>query len=126
MIEGAVFVAIIQVSDTAKVRSFYEDTLGLEVIDETPFALVFEAGGTTLRVTPVPNFSPPAASVASWRVPDIEAAVRTLIGRGVRFHDGEDKDQLGIWSDPSGTGKVAWFDDPEGNTLSLSWTTPSQ
>jgi catechol 2,3-dioxygenase-like lactoylglutathione lyase family enzyme len=107
VIDGAVFVGIIQVSDTAKVRSYYEDTLGLKVIAETPFALTFDAGGTTLRVTPVPNFSPPPASVASWRVPDIEAAVRELTERGVRFHDGEDKDELGIWSDPSGAGKVA-------------------
>lgn len=124
VVDGAVFVGIIQVSDTVKVRSFYEDILGLNVVAETPFALVFEAGGTTLRVTPVPNFSASAASVASWRVPDIEAAVQTLTDRGVRFHGGEDKDELGIWSDPSEAGKVAWFDDPDGNTLSLSWETP--
>lgn len=62
--------------------------------------------------------------MASWRVPDIDAAVRELKGRGVRFHEGDDKDELGIWSDPSGAGKVAWFDDPEGNTLSLAWATP--
>jgi hypothetical protein len=79
--------------------------------------------GPGCGLTPVPDFSPSSASVASWRVPDIEATVRELRGRGVRFLGGDDKDELGIWSDPSGAGKVAWFSDPEGNTLSLSWAT---
>jgi hypothetical protein len=31
-----------------------------------------------------------------------------------------DKDVKGIWSTPTGD-QVAWFKDPDGNTLSLTW-----
>ena len=54
-------------------------------------------------------------------VPDIETTVRELSDRGVVFSriDGMDQDELGIWSSPSGD-RVAWFTDPDGNTLSLT------
>jgi hypothetical protein len=54
-------------------------------------------------------------------VPDIAKAVRDLVKRGVIFqrYEGMPQDDLGIWSSPSGT-RVAWFSDPEGNTLSLT------
>jgi catechol 2,3-dioxygenase-like lactoylglutathione lyase family enzyme len=120
---GAVYVGIIQVSDKDKVRSFYEDTLGLTLVEDAPFALVFESKGTMIRVTPVPDFTPRPATTASWRVPDLAATVRALRERGVRFQDPDDADELGIWSDPGGRGKVAWFYDPDGNTLSLTQVT---
>ena len=34
-------------------------------------------------------------------------------------YEGMRQDDLGIWSSPSGA-RVAWFSDPEGNTLSLT------
>jgi hypothetical protein len=34
-------------------------------------------------------------------------------------HDGMDQDEDGIWTAPGG-GKIAWFTDPDGNTLSLT------
>jgi len=54
-------------------------------------------------------------------VPDISAVVRTLAGRGVQFarYDGLTQDDLGIWTTPGGD-QVAWFNDPDGNTLSLT------
>jgi len=47
--------------------------------------------------------------------------VRALTEGGVTFErfDGLEQDDLGIWSAPGGT-RVAWFRDPDGNTLSLS------
>ena len=53
------FIGFIPVRDLAAARAFYEGTLGLRVADDTPFALVLEAGGTMLRVTRVPG-------LASW------------------------------------------------------------
>lgn len=121
MIAQEKFVGIIPVSDTDSVRSFYVETLGLEVVAETEFALILDAGGTPLRITPVPDYSPRPFSIASWQVPDVAAAVQALAGRGVRFnHYGADQDELGIWTDPSGGGRVAWFQDPVGNVLSVA------
>src|SRR5208282_3553482 len=95
--------------------------LGLRVAEDTPFALVLDANGTMLRVTPVPGLTVQTFTIAGWRVNDIAATVRALEAKGVRFtrYDGMGQDELGIWATPSGD-KVAWFTDPDGNTLSLT------
>ena len=121
MLADAPFIGFIPVRDLAAARAFYEGTLGLRVVDDTPFALVLDAGGTMLRVTPVPGLAARSFTVAGWNVPDIGAAVRDLAGRGVTFtrYDGLAQDDLGIWTAPGGD-RVAWFTDPDGNTLSLT------
>ena len=89
--------------------------------ERTDFACVFDSGGTMLRVTAVPAVAQPGYTVLGWRVPDITATVRELTGRGVtvlRF-DGMAQDEDGIWTTPGGD-RVAWFADPDGNTLSLT------
>jgi catechol 2,3-dioxygenase-like lactoylglutathione lyase family enzyme len=121
VLADASFIGFIPVRDLAAARAFYEGTLGLRVVDDTPFALVLDAGGTMLRVTPVPGLAARSFTVAGWNVPDIGAAVRDLAGRGVTFtrYDGLAQDDLGIWTAPGGD-QVAWFTDPDGNTLSLT------
>ena len=54
-------------------------------------------------------------------MPDIEATLDGLARRGVEAvrYDGMEQDERGIWTAPGGT-RVAWFRDPDGNTLSLS------
>jgi catechol 2,3-dioxygenase-like lactoylglutathione lyase family enzyme len=117
----AAFIGFIAVRDLTAARAFYEGTLGLRVVEQTPFALVLDAGGTMLRVTPVPEVAARPFTIAGWRVPAIGAAVRALAGRGVEFtrYDGLAQDELGIWTTPGGD-RVAWFTDPDGNTLSLT------
>ena len=45
-------VAFAATTDFAKARAFYEGVLGLRLVeDQQPFALVFDANGTMLRVT---------------------------------------------------------------------------
>lgn len=121
MLANAPFVGFISVLDASAARAFYEGALGLHVIDDTPFALVLDANGTMLRVTPVRELSVQPFTVAGWRVIDIAETVRMLQNRGVVFarYDGIDQDELGIWTAPSGE-QVAWFNDPDGNTLSLT------
>jgi catechol 2,3-dioxygenase-like lactoylglutathione lyase family enzyme len=121
VLTAAPFIGFIPVRDIFEARGFYERVLGLRVTEDTPFGVVFDAGGTMVRITPVPGFSVQPFTVAGWRVPDIAAAVRELQARGVSFthYGGMDQDDLGIWSTPGGD-KVAWFTDPDGNTLSLT------
>lgn len=121
MLGGSAFVGFIPVRDLARARPFYERTLGLRVLDETPFALVLDANGTQLRITPVPDLTPQSFTVAGWDVADLTAAVRSLTDAGVTFrrYDGMSQDPLGIWTAPGGD-RVAWFADPDGNTLSLT------
>jgi catechol 2,3-dioxygenase-like lactoylglutathione lyase family enzyme len=121
VLADAPFIGFIPVRDLGAARSFYEGTLGLRVVEDTPFALVLDAGGTMLRVTPVTGLAARAFTVAGWNVPDIAAAVRDLAARGVNFtrYDGLAQDDLGIWTAPGGD-RVAWFQDADANTLSLT------
>jgi catechol 2,3-dioxygenase-like lactoylglutathione lyase family enzyme len=114
-------IAFTATTDLTRARAFYEHTLGLPLVGQDDFACAFDANGTMLRVTAVPRVSPVGYTVLGWRVSDIQDAVRVLAARGVVFqrHDGMDQDEHGIWTAPGG-GKIAWFTDPDGNTLSLT------
>jgi catechol 2,3-dioxygenase-like lactoylglutathione lyase family enzyme len=114
-------VAFVATTDPSRARDFYGNTLGLRLVSETPFALVFDIGGTMLRVTTVERLTPAPYTVLGWAVPDVAEAVDALVSRGVTFcrFEGMDQDHRGIWQAPSG-GRVAWFDDPEGNRLSIT------
>ncbi len=104
-----------------RARLFYVETLGLELQDESPFAMTFQAGRTTLRVQKVSPFTPLPFTTLGWRAPDIAAAARHLEERGVRLErfEGMEQDSVGVWQSPSGA-KVGWFKDPDGNLLSLT------
>jgi hypothetical protein len=90
------------------------------VADE-PFALVFDAHGTMLRISKLPDHVPPPFTVLGWSVPDISADVSSLTANGVTFQFYSDlkQDKKGICTFADGT-RVAWFKDPDGNTLSLT------
>ena len=105
----------------ANARKFYEKTLGLALISDDPFAIVFDVNGAMLRVQKVRELVPAKHTVLGWEVRDIRAEIEGLRKCGVRFErfDGLSQDELGVWTSPAG-GKVAWFKDPDGNTLSLT------
>lgn len=107
--------------DLVRARTFYGEVLGLPLMHEDTFALVFDAGGTPLRLTRTAPFEPLPFTVAGWEVEDVGEAVRALAGAGVRFErfDALEQDEHGIWTAPDGI-RVAWFRDPDGNVLSLS------
>ena len=114
--------AFVPTRDPERAKAFYRDTLALPLVsEELPFALVFDVGGTMLRVTTVQELNPAPFTVLGWRVPDITVAVESLQKAGVQFLrvPGLPQNDLGIWSAPGGA-KVAWFKDPDGNTLSVS------
>jgi catechol 2,3-dioxygenase-like lactoylglutathione lyase family enzyme len=114
-------VCFVATAKSAAAKKFYRDTLGLTLVEDGPFAIVFDANGTTLRVQKVESVSPAGYTVLGWEVDDIERAVQRLTKKGVRFEQyaGLPQDELGVWIAPSGA-RVAWFKDPDGNTLSLS------
>jgi len=114
-------IAFVATTDPERARRFYEAVLGLALLHDEPFALVFDANGTTLRVQKVPALDPTPYTVLGWKVADAGAAVSALAARGVRFerYPGLTQDELGIWTTPSGA-RVVWFKDPDGNVLSLT------
>ncbi len=102
-------------------RNFYQKVLGLKFVSEDAFAIVFDVGGTMLRVTKVKELVTAGYTVLGWDVLDIRAEVKGLAAKGVKFERYEflEQDEVGIWDAPSGA-KVAWFKDPDGNILSLT------
>lgn len=125
MLRNAPLIGFIPVRDLAAAREFYASTLGLTVTEENPFAVVLDANGTMVRLTPVPDLQPQAFTIAGWEVADIEETVDALASAGVAFlqFDGMEQDPKGIWTTPGGD-SVAWFTDPDGNTLSLTRFAP--
>jgi len=121
MLEDKPFMAFIPVTELAGARAFYEGVLGLRVTDENPYALVVDAGGTMLRLTKVDALQPQPFTMAGWAVADIGHVIDELVDRGVAFvrYDGMEQDERAVWSTPNGD-QIAWFRDPDGNTLSLT------
>ena len=121
MLGSAALVAFAPTTDLDRAHAFYGDTLGLELVTRDGFACQFDAHGTPLRVSLVDTLTPAPGTVLGWLVPDVHATVRALADRGVTFarYDGMGQDEDGVWTAPSGD-HVAWFQDPDGNTLSLT------
>src|SRR5438105_4379689 len=121
MLASSPLMAFVATRNAARARAFYQGTLGLVLIGDEPYALVFDAMGTTLRVQKVKTLTPAPHTVLGWRVLDLTMAVRTLTSKGITFerYGFLEQDKDGIWKTPSGA-KVAWFRDPDGNVLSLT------
>lgn len=117
-------IAFIPTADAAAARTFYETALGLKFVSADDFATVFRVGSsqTMLRVVCAPQpFTPNPFTIFGWEVDDIHATIADLKTRGVEFlRIGYfEQDSEGVWTAPEGA-QVAWFKDPDGNTLSLS------
>jgi catechol 2,3-dioxygenase-like lactoylglutathione lyase family enzyme len=122
MLTAGKMVGFIATKDYDEARAFYEGKLGFEFLSLDQFALVVRAGDHKIRIAKVPDFAPFHGTVLGWEVGDIEAVVTWLRDRGVsteKYPFVADK-ELGIWTAPSGD-KVAWFKDPDGNVLSVSY-----
>jgi catechol 2,3-dioxygenase-like lactoylglutathione lyase family enzyme len=121
MLRNATFVGFVLITDPARAKSFYCDTLGLSVRSEDDFAVVLDAGGSLLRLAVVPEVPDPAGTNAGWLVDDVSATAKSLAAAGITFErfPGMEQDVDGVWLVPGGGG-VAWFRDPDGNRLSIS------
>jgi catechol 2,3-dioxygenase-like lactoylglutathione lyase family enzyme len=121
MLGSSQLVAFMCTKDAERAKAFYGDTLGLRLVEDAWFALVFDANGTRLIVEKAEDFPVRHGTALGWEVPDIEAKVKELAARGVKFqrYEGMEQDELGIWKAPEGA-RVAWFLDSDGFTLSLS------
>jgi catechol 2,3-dioxygenase-like lactoylglutathione lyase family enzyme len=114
-------IAFAATKDPQRARQFYEDVLGLRLLADEPFALVFDANGTMLRLQKVEQTVTLPYTTLGWHVDDIGETVRGLAAKGVSFerYPGMEQDELGVWTSPGGA-KVAWFQDPDANLLSIT------
>lgn len=121
MLDRCAVIAFAAATDLDRAREFYQGILGLPMVDQSPYACVFDACGTMLRVTAVAQVATPGYTILGWRVDDIDGTVAGLHAKGVSFTRYEEmgQDDSGIWTTPNGD-RIAWFTDPDGNTLSLT------
>jgi catechol 2,3-dioxygenase-like lactoylglutathione lyase family enzyme len=121
MLGTSKIIAFVPTTDYDRARSFYEEILGLKFLRSDGFALVLDANGNMIRVVKAPDFKPLPYTILGWEVTDIANAVTSLSERGVVFERFGffEQDALGVWVAPNGD-RVAWFKDPDGNTLSVS------
>ncbi len=117
---------MLPVKDLARARRFYEERLGLPGGEARPDGkFVYRCGGTELALFPKAEGTRATHTAVSFRVPDIEAAVGALGGRGVAFAD---YDLPGLKTVGHvcvlGSEKAAWFEDTEGNLLCLHEDVP--
>jgi catechol 2,3-dioxygenase-like lactoylglutathione lyase family enzyme len=121
MLRDQELTAFLATSRPAQSLEFYRDVLGLPLVGDEPFAVVFQSGKTTLRIQKTEDHRALPYTALGWKVTSIAAEVTALSERGLTFErfPGMDQDAQGIWTAPSGA-RVAWFKDPDGNLLSLS------
>jgi len=122
ILEAATPVIVVCTRDRARATAFYRETLGLTLAHEDEFAAAFSIGGTTLRVSTVADFVPHQHTILGFRVEDVATTVKALRETGAVFnvYKGFNQDEFGVWTAPSGSVRVAWFNDPDGNVLSIT------
>ena len=108
------------VPDIAAARTFYGDTLGIDVTEEHGMLTLRLAGGRDTLIYPKPNHEPATYTILNFPVDDIDSVVDELLERGVdiEIYDGFEQDERGIVRDDGGP-PIAWFRDPAGNILSV-------
>ncbi len=122
MLGGYNLQAFVLTADAERAKPFYRDTLGLQYIGEDDYGVVFHANGIELRLVKMPGHKPTEHTVVGWIVPDVTAKARELAQAGVPMerYSFLPHDEDGVWTAPGSTTKVAWFKDPDGNTLSIA------
>ncbi len=117
MFADSMMVTTVAVTDLARSKRFFQEQLGLAVLEEQPFAIRFGAGkGTQISVRRgQPNVG---QTVGHFEVDDIEAAIAELTGRGVTFEEYETPKTINFIAS-IGPARGAWFKDPDGNVFGV-------
>ena len=120
MIGQADATPMIAVKDLDRARKFYEDTLGLEQVDDFGEGFMLKSGGTTFSVYRSEHAGTNKATALTFEVDDIDAEVRDLKEKGIFFeqYDMPGLERRGDLYVAEGM-KTTWFKDPDGNILSL-------
>jgi catechol 2,3-dioxygenase-like lactoylglutathione lyase family enzyme len=107
----------ISVSDVDRAVSFYRDTLGMAFLFQVPGRPMafFQCGEVRLYIGIPETEEFRTKSAHYYRVDSIDAAYEELTGKGVKFRDKphmvHNNGKTELW--------IAFFNDPDGNYLSL-------
>jgi catechol 2,3-dioxygenase-like lactoylglutathione lyase family enzyme len=121
MLKDKAVAATLAVRDLDRAREFYEQTLGLEPVEENPGAVTYRAGPSFLLVYPSEHAGTNQATGATWGVgDDFDAIVEDLRAKGVTFEE-YDLPEMTREGDVHVMGdlRAVWFKDPDGNIVAL-------
>jgi len=110
------------VSDLQRARNFYENTLGLETVDDSPGGIIYRSGSSIVLVYPSEYAGTNEATAAMWAVgDDFDSIVDALRNKGVSFEQYDDLPETTRDGDVHEMGDLrsVWFKDPDGNILNL-------
>jgi catechol 2,3-dioxygenase-like lactoylglutathione lyase family enzyme len=117
MLRDSMLVTTVAVTDLERAKAFFQEELGLPLLDETPAAIRFAAGkGTQVSVRRgQPNVG---QTVGHFEVDNIDAVVAELVSRGVTFQEYETPKTTNFIAQ-IGPARGAWFTDPDGQVFGL-------
>ena len=111
------------VNDLAQARTFYAETLGLNVDEEGAGLVLHLPGGGTAFVYPKDNHQPATYTMLDFVVENIDEAVDELKRRGINVerYAGMPQDEKGIMRGLAHNmgPDIAWFKDTAGNILAV-------
>lgn len=113
--------ATVPASDIDRATRWYEEKLGFKPVEKTPGGCIYEAGGgSAFTLYPTANAGKSPATLMGFEVADLDAEMRDLRKRGVKFED-YDLPQLKTKDGVATMGptRVSWFRNSEGNILSI-------
>jgi catechol 2,3-dioxygenase-like lactoylglutathione lyase family enzyme len=122
MLKNTDAVAMIAVRDLNNANRFYQETLGLRPVEAMDGeVLVFESGHSKLNVYRSEYAGSNKATALTWTVDDVDAEVRALKDKGVKFEH-YDMPNMKREGDVYSVGdfRTAWFKDPDGNILNIA------
>ena len=118
--------AMICVADRLRARAFYGDilgpALGLGPAQIDHFGDQFACGEGWIRLTELPDVAPGPHPVLGFHVDDAAACAAALTACGVTMivYPGMGQGEDGLWLSPGGQARIGWFNDSEGNLLSIT------
>lgn len=126
MLKDSVVFASFSTDDLEKAKTFYSQTLGLDVEEDTKMGILHVkfSGGNQAMVYPKPDHQPATFTVLNFLVDDVSKAVDDLTAKGITFEQYDmpqmKTDEKGIsWYDDDHSQGMAWFKDPAGNIHSV-------
>lgn len=122
---GTIHQVSIPSSDIERSVEFYRDRLGAELIAQfdPPGLAFFNFNGVRLLLSGMSSETGAGTAALYFRVDDIDAAYQSLLAAGIEFEQGPQmihRDENGTFGPAGSEEWMAFFKDPDGNTLALA------
>ena len=112
---------VLLATDLEASKDFYANKIGLEIVNDTPYAVQFKCGGASqLGVSKSSVGTADPQTQAAFRVKDLRAELAELRSRGVKIEEYDLPDLKtvdGVAEVPFGL--MAWFIDPGKNCVGI-------